>query len=87
MPSYGGQGPSMSALAQQNQQHPPFGPPPVQKQIQLFVGSISAGVSDEFMTQLLSVRALSLLYLGDYADLTTGMWTSKKFQAADNACE
>lgn len=54
MPSYGGQGPSMSALAQQNQQHPPFGPPPVQKQIQLFVGSISAGVSDEFMTQLLS---------------------------------
>ena len=54
MPSYGGQGPSMSALAQQNQQHPPFGPPPVQKQIQLFVGSISAGVTDEFMTQLLS---------------------------------
>ena len=55
MPSYG-QGPSMSALAQQQQMHhQPFMPPPVVKQTTLFVGSISAGITDAFLNELLSV--------------------------------
>ncbi|KAF8993497.1 hypothetical protein BDQ17DRAFT_1252830 [Cyathus striatus] len=50
LPSYG-QGPSMSALAQQQQMHN-FMPP--QKQTTLFVGSISGGITDSFLNQLLS---------------------------------
>ena len=51
-PSYG-QGPSISALAQQQQMH--FAPQ-VHKQTTLFVGSISGGITDAFLNQLLSVR-------------------------------
>ena len=54
MPSYG-QGPSMSALAQQQQQMH-FVQPQAQKQTNLFVGSISGGITDAFLNQLLSVR-------------------------------
>lgn len=55
LPSYG-QGPSMSALAQQQQMHhQPFMPPAAQKQTTLFVGSISAGITDAFLNQLLAV--------------------------------
>ncbi|KAJ7599897.1 hypothetical protein C8J56DRAFT_909077 [Mycena floridula] len=53
LPSYG-QGPSMSALAQQQQMsmhH--FVPPSAQKQTTLFVGSISGGIPDEFLNELL----------------------------------
>ncbi|KAG6889630.1 hypothetical protein C0992_004521 [Termitomyces sp. T32_za158] len=55
LPSYG-QGPSMQALAQQQQMH--FVPPQAQKQATLFVGSISGGITDAFLNQLLSVRKL-----------------------------
>ncbi|KAF8627403.1 hypothetical protein AX17_006218 [Amanita inopinata Kibby_2008] len=51
LPSYG-QGPSISALAQQQQMH--FVPPQAQKQASLFVGSISGGITDAFLNQLLS---------------------------------
>ncbi|KAG9308773.1 hypothetical protein JVU11DRAFT_11565 [Chiua virens] len=52
LPSYG-QGPSISALAQQQQMmQPPFMPP--QKQTTLFVGSISGGITDAFLNQMLS---------------------------------
>ncbi|KAI0322090.1 hypothetical protein OF83DRAFT_1236319 [Amylostereum chailletii] len=55
MPSYG-QGPSMSALAQQQQMlHPPaFVPPNTKKSVTLFIGSISGGITDAFLNQLLS---------------------------------
>ncbi|KAF5366768.1 hypothetical protein D9758_006491 [Tetrapyrgos nigripes] len=52
MPSFG-QGPSLQALAQQ-QQAMHFVPPQAQKQVKLFVGSISGGVQDEFLNELLS---------------------------------
>ncbi|KAK7448884.1 hypothetical protein VKT23_001385 [Stygiomarasmius scandens] len=52
MPSFG-QGPSMQALAQQ-QQAMQFMPPQAQKPTRLFVGSISGGVQDEFINDLLS---------------------------------
>ena len=57
LPSYG-QGPSMSALAQQ-QQHQ-YMPQP-QKQTTLFVGSISGGITDAFLNQLLSVRGVFII--------------------------
>ncbi|KAI0265672.1 hypothetical protein BC834DRAFT_924244 [Gloeopeniophorella convolvens] len=50
-----GQGPSMSALAQQQQmQNQGFVPPQAQKQITLFIGSISGGITDNFLNELLS---------------------------------
>jgi RNA-binding protein 25 len=42
----------MSALAQQQQMH--FMPPQSQKQTTLFVGSISGGITDAFLDQLLN---------------------------------
>ncbi|TEB39968.1 hypothetical protein FA13DRAFT_1760732 [Coprinellus micaceus] len=51
LPSYG-QGPSMQALAQQQQQMQYMQAPPAQKPT-LFVGSISGGITDAFLTQLL----------------------------------
>ncbi|KAF8827957.1 hypothetical protein F5879DRAFT_1022147 [Lentinula edodes] len=51
-PSFG-QGPSISALAAQ-QQAMHFVPPQAQKQTKLFVGSISGGVTDSFINELLS---------------------------------
>ncbi|KIK69865.1 hypothetical protein GYMLUDRAFT_53004 [Collybiopsis luxurians FD-317 M1] len=50
-PSFG-QGPPLSALAQQQSMH--FIPPQAQKQTKLFVGSISGGVTDTFINELLS---------------------------------
>jgi RNA-binding protein 25 len=51
-----GQGPSISALAQQQQINiQGFVPPQAQKQISLFVGSISGGITDGFLNDLLSV--------------------------------
>lgn len=56
LPSYG-QGPSISALAQQQQMmHQPFMPP--QKQTSLFVGSISGGITDAFLNRMLSVSRM-----------------------------
>ncbi|KAI0345579.1 hypothetical protein BDW22DRAFT_1342920 [Trametopsis cervina] len=53
LPSYG-QGPSMSALAQQQQMmHSSLAPPPA-KLITLFVGSISGGITDGFLNSLLA---------------------------------
>lgn len=55
LPSYG-QGPSISALAQQQQMtYGPPGPTQSVKQTTLFVGSISGGITDAFLNQLLSV--------------------------------
>ncbi|GBE85142.1 hypothetical protein BKA93DRAFT_818719 [Sparassis latifolia] len=52
MPSYG-QGPSISALAQQQHMlHQQF-VPPQPKATQLFIGSISGGITDGFLNQLL----------------------------------
>ncbi|KDQ62138.1 hypothetical protein JAAARDRAFT_450133 [Jaapia argillacea MUCL 33604] len=56
MPSYG-QGPSMQALAQQQQQgapHPHFVSPQALKSVTLFIGSISGGITDAWMNQLLN---------------------------------
>jgi len=55
MPSYG-QGPSIGALAQQ-QQMPYMQHPPPSKTATLFVGSISGGITDAFLNQLLTVSA------------------------------
>ncbi|KAI0763542.1 hypothetical protein BD413DRAFT_616199 [Trametes elegans] len=52
MPSYG-QGPSISALAaQQQMQHPQF-VPPQPKPVTLFIGSISGGITDAFLNEIL----------------------------------
>ena len=54
LPSYG-QGPSMGALAHQQQmQHHQQLPQP-QKVVPVFIGSISGGISDSFLNELLSV--------------------------------
>ncbi|KAI1788866.1 hypothetical protein LXA43DRAFT_974590 [Ganoderma leucocontextum] len=53
MQSYG-QGPSISALAaQQQMQHPPAFVPPQPKPTTLFIGSISGGITDSFLNELL----------------------------------
>ncbi|KAI0718153.1 hypothetical protein C8T65DRAFT_639167 [Cerioporus squamosus] len=53
MPSYG-QGPSMSALAaQQQMHHQPAFVPPQPKPTTLFIGSISGGITDAFLNELL----------------------------------
>ncbi|KAI6144562.1 hypothetical protein BKA82DRAFT_637633 [Pisolithus tinctorius] len=60
-----GQGPSISALAQQQQQqqmlHQPFHimAPPTQTRA-LFVGPISGGISDDILNRLLGIRALTM---------------------------
>ena len=55
LPSYG-QGPSMSALAQQqHMHHQPFASPQP-KSTTLFIGSISGGITDAFLNNLLGVR-------------------------------
>ncbi|KAI0060463.1 hypothetical protein BV25DRAFT_1827973 [Artomyces pyxidatus] len=54
LPSYG-QGPSMSALAQQqHMHHPNFVPPQAHKIVTLFIGSISGGITDGYLNSLLS---------------------------------
>ncbi|PCH40407.1 hypothetical protein WOLCODRAFT_136858 [Wolfiporia cocos MD-104 SS10] len=53
LPSYG-QGPSMSALAQQQSMlHQPTFVPPQPRSTTLFIGSISGGITDAFLNQLL----------------------------------
>ena len=53
MPSYG-QGPSMGALAHQQQiMHHQFSKPP--EVVPVFIGSISSGIGDAFLNELLSV--------------------------------
>lgn len=52
-----GQGPSMGALAQQQMSNQ-FVSPQAQKLTTLFVGSISGGITDHFLNQLLVVREL-----------------------------
>ena len=54
LPSFG-QGPSMGALAHQQQMlhHQQLPPPP--KVVPVFIGSISGGISDSFLNDLLSV--------------------------------
>ena len=56
LPSFG-QGPSMGALAHQQQMlhHQQFSPP--SKVVPIFVGSISGGISDAFLNDLLSVSS------------------------------
>jgi RNA-binding protein 25 len=55
-PSFG-QGPSMQALAAQQQMmhHQAFVPPQAQRITTMFIGSISAGITDAWLNQLLSV--------------------------------
>jgi len=55
----------MSALAQQQQMlHQPFAmAPPTHKQTNLFVGSISGGITDDFLNKLLGVSNLPVLLL------------------------
>ncbi|KAI0088610.1 hypothetical protein BDY19DRAFT_890764 [Irpex rosettiformis] len=53
MPSYG-QGPSISALAQQQQMMHSSPAAPQQKSTTLFIGSISGGITDGFLNQLLN---------------------------------
>ncbi|KZV67940.1 hypothetical protein PENSPDRAFT_653670 [Peniophora sp. CONT] len=52
LPSYG-QGPSMAALAQQHQQSS-FSQAPHKRAVTLFVGSISGGITDDFLSKLLA---------------------------------
>ena len=57
LPSFG-QGPSMSALAQQQHMlHNQF-VPPQPKAVTLFIGSISGGITDSFLNSLLSVGSI-----------------------------
>jgi hypothetical protein len=88
LPSYG-QGPSISALAQQQQMNlQGFVPPQAQKQISLFVGSISGGITDGFLNDLLSVSiSLSTTFIpGLYAN-ATGLRKCQVLQAVDHTCK
>lgn len=87
MPSYG-QGPSMQALAQQ-QHMSSFTPPQAQKSTNLFIGSISPGITDAFLNQILSVRLFtsSLSTRSLTVALGTGMRLYKSFQAPDHSRE
>ena len=89
LPSYG-QGPSMSALAQQQQQQQQqqmhvqsFVPPQAQKQISLFVGSISGGITDTFLNDLLTVRFPPLPSFTSAEKSATGLRECQVFQAVD----
>jgi hypothetical protein len=86
LPSYG-QGPSMSALAQQQQQQMHFVQPQAQKQANLFVGSISGGITDAFLNQLLSVRIHVVLFDKKDSSFSLGLWTHKIFQATYYPCK
>ena len=74
LPSYG-QGPSISALAQQQQMNlQGFVPPQAQKQISLFVGSISGGITDGFLNDLLSVSiSLPTTFIAGLSVNATGL--------------
>ena len=89
LPSYG-QGPSISALAQQQQMmHQPFMPP--QKQATLFVGSISGGITDAFLNRMLTVSASSCsdsLHVLNHARIGfSGVWSRQVIQASHHPCK
>jgi hypothetical protein len=86
LPSYG-QGPSMSALAQQQQMNVQgFVPPQAQKQISLFVGSISGGITDGFLNDLLSVSiSLPTTFITGLSVNVIGLRKCQVFQAVDHA--
>lgn len=87
LPSYG-QGPSLGALAQQQQQMTFATPQAQQKQISLFIGSISGGITDSFLNQLLAVSATSFplpVTILSNVLLTKGMWNGQVFQASHYA--
>jgi hypothetical protein len=88
LPSYG-QGPSISALAQQQQMNlQGFVPPQAQKQISLFVGSISGGITDGFLNDLLSVSiSLPTTFITGLSAHATGVRKCQVFQAADHTCK
>lgn len=54
-PPYG-QGPSIATLAQQQQTHPHFVGAQQQRVTTLFIGSISGGISDAHLNEMLGVR-------------------------------
>jgi hypothetical protein len=60
-PALYGQGPSFHALAQQQQVQQQQAQEN-QKLTTLFVGSISAGITDPFLNQLLAVRCLNAFF-------------------------
>jgi RNA-binding protein 25 len=76
-PAYGaGQGPSMSALAQQQQMaQPAFTPQHAQPQHNLFVGSISGGITDAFLNELLGVCPSHEVELTVILNPLSGLWS------------
>lgn len=85
LPSYG-QGPSMSALAQQQSMH--FIPPQAQKQTTLFVGSISGGITDAYLNQLLTVSYYLLYWVSHQEPIPfppSGMWSYQVIQALNHS--
>ena len=91
LPSYG-QGPSMSALAQQQQMlHQGFVPPQAQKQTTLFVGSISGGVTDSFLNRLLAVSRQCVVHRPSIQLIlpvaSKGMWPRQILQTSHHASE
>jgi hypothetical protein len=85
VPSFG-QGPSISALAQQQQQQMHFAPPQVHKQTTLFVGSISGGITDAFLNQLLSVRSAHTTFFTYSSVCFIGLRPRKIIQAPHHSC-
>ena len=56
-----GQGPSISALAaQQQMHHPPSFTPSKPQPTTLFIGSISGGITDTFLNEILKVSVCSM---------------------------
>ena len=87
MQSYG-QGPSISALAaQQHMQHPPAFVPPQPKPTTLFIGSISGGITDAFLNELLKVRSPCRVLRSSGIDAVVGVRSYHVFQAIDNPRE
>jgi hypothetical protein len=71
--------------------HQPFMPP--QKQATLFVGSISGGITDAFLNQMLAVGTV-FLPMGDSSHVLNrvrigcpGVWSRQVVQAAHHACK
>ena len=86
LPSYG-QGPSISALAQQQQMlHNQQFVPPQPRATTLFIGSISGGITDAFLNQLLGVRILlSYSSLFSFLVISLGMRTRIVLQASHHS--
>ena len=85
MPSFG-QGPSMGALAHQQQMmhHQQF--PQPSKIVPVFIGSISGGISDAFLNDLLSVSDLrSSMERFHIFTTVIVLWSHTTIEATDNA--